>query len=320
MPDRAVLGVDTSCYTTSLALMKLDGTLLADARNVLTVKPGHQGLSQSEMVYQHTRNLPELMEQLPLENIKVEAIAVSERPRPRKDSYMPAFLPGLGLARSLAKILDVPLIPSTHQHNHLYAVLWSLQQEVPEAPFLLVHISGGTTDFLRCEKEKGSPLGVSLIPLGTSIDLHAGQFIDRVGVALGLSFPTGAKLETLAEKADKPLPLKVWAEKNQLSLSGPCSAALRAVEKGANPADIALGTEQCIARGLEKVLFYLCGQQQIAAVYLCGGVSANGEIRRVLKAGLGKKQIALFAGAPRCSVDGAVGNAYLGVLKVRNAL
>lgn len=319
MPEKAVLGIDTSCYTTSLALMGETGTLLADLRKVLTVKPGHRGLSQSEMVYQHTRNLPELVEQLPLHDVKLEAICVSERPRPRDDSYMPAFLPGLGLGRSLAKVLQIPRIDSTHQHNHLYAVLWSLEQKLTDR-FLLVHISGGTTDFLLCKKEIENPLGVSFTPLGTSIDLHAGQFIDRVGVALGLSFPTGSQLEMLAQKATKPIPFKVWTEQNQMSLSGPCSAALRAIQQGADPAAVALGTEQCIAQGLANVLLHLCKKKSIQNVYLCGGVSANKEIRRLLQAHLATMHVKVCAGAPSCSVDGAIGNAWLGVQKVRNFL
>ncbi len=319
MPEKAILGIDTSCYTTSLALMGEDGVLLADCRKVLTVSHGRKGLAQSEMVYQHTRNLPALVEQLPLRDVDVEVICVSERPRPREDSYMPAFLPGLGLGRSLAKILHIPRIDSTHQHNHLYAVLWSLKQK-PRERFLLAHISGGTTDFLLCKKEIENPLGVSFTPLGTSIDLHAGQFIDRVGVALGLSFPTGAQLETLAKKAGKPLPLKVWTAQNQMSLSGPCSAALRAIQQGADPAAVALGTEQCIARGLANVLLHLCKKESIQDVYLCGGVSANHEIRQQLQKNLVPSSIKIWAGTPACSVDGAVGNAWLGVQKVRNFL
>ena len=73
---------------------------------------------------------------------------------------------------------------------------------------------------------------VRLTPEGTSIDLHAGQFIDRVGVALGLAFPAGAALEKLAETAAKAYPLPVWTKESQLSLSGPCTKALRAAQQG----------------------------------------------------------------------------------------
>ncbi|WP_289049535.1 O-sialoglycoprotein endopeptidase [uncultured Acidaminococcus sp.] len=317
MPNKeVVLGLDTSCYTTSVALMDLTGSLVADARRLLTVKPGHRGLAQSEMVFQHTRNLPDLVEQLDLTGLTVRAIGVSAKPRPREDSYMPAFLTGLGMARSLGKLLRVPVHRFTHQHNHMYAGLWSVGREAPDR-FLLVHISGGTTDFLLCEKQSDGRF--TLTPQGTSIDLHAGQFIDRVGVALGLPFPCGPHLEKLAEEAREPYPLKVWTQEAQLSLSGPCSQALRAVEKGADPASLALGVERAISRGLSRTLFYVCKQQELHQVLLAGGVSANGELRRQIGDYLQKRQIELWGPDPKYSVDGAVGNAWAAVLAERQA-
>lgn len=317
MPNKeVVLGLDTSCYTTSVALMDLTGSLVADVRRLLTVKPGHRGLAQSEMVFQHTRNLPDLVEQLDLTGLTVRAIGVSAKPRPREDSYMPAFLTGLGLARSLGKVMGIPVYHFTHQHNHMYAGLWSVGKTAPDR-FLLVHISGGTTDFLLCEKQADGHFTLS--PQGTSIDLHAGQFIDRVGVALGLPFPCGPHLEKLAEEAREPYPLKVWTQEAQLSLSGPCSQALRAVEKGADPASLALGVERAISRGLSRTLFYVCQQENLHQVLLAGGVSANGELRRQIGDYLQKRQIELWAPDPKYSVDGAVGNAWAAVLEERQA-
>ena len=59
---KVFLGIDTSCYTTSVAIMNEDGELIGEARQILSVKPGHCGLQQSEMVFLHTRNLPRLVE------------------------------------------------------------------------------------------------------------------------------------------------------------------------------------------------------------------------------------------------------------------
>ncbi|WP_288274509.1 hypothetical protein [uncultured Acidaminococcus sp.] len=139
--EEAVLGLDTSCYTTSAALMDLHGHLLGDQRRLLRVKPGHRGLAQSEMVFQHTRNLPDLLEALDLSGVQVKAIGVSAKPRPREESYMPAFLVGLGMARSLGKLMGLPVHRFTHQHNHMFAGLWSVGKPAPDR-FLLVHISG----------------------------------------------------------------------------------------------------------------------------------------------------------------------------------
>ena len=93
MKQKVFLGIDTSCYTTSVAVLNEAGELVGEARKILDVKPGRCGLQQSEMVFQHTRNLPNLMESvLAGKDYEIVAIGVSGYPRPIENSYMPAFL------------------------------------------------------------------------------------------------------------------------------------------------------------------------------------------------------------------------------------
>ena len=84
--------------------------------------------------------------------------------------------------------------------------------------------------------------------------MHAGQFVDRIGVALGLQFPTGPALEQLAEQAEKPLELPVSVRKLDVSLSGPATAAMRKLEAGANAASLALGVEHTLAETFARLL------------------------------------------------------------------
>mgnify|MGYP000411699526 FL=1 len=99
------------------------------------------------------------------------------------------------------------------------AGLWSAQG--PDADrFLLLHASGGTTDLLLAEKQTDSTY--ALTQAGGSKDLHAGQFVDRVGVALGLQFPAGAALEQLAATAADCIELPVAVRQGDVSLSGAC--------------------------------------------------------------------------------------------------
>ena len=69
--NEVYLGIDTSCYTTSVALIGREGGLVGEARRILQVKPGCRGLQQSEMVFQHTRNLPILLEEVLKKPLKV---------------------------------------------------------------------------------------------------------------------------------------------------------------------------------------------------------------------------------------------------------
>ena len=93
------IGIDTSCYTTSVAIFDSQEGIVTEERLLLCVKEGHRGLAQSEMVYQHVRNLPYLFDKIKNEMHSIQGIGVSAFPRRRADSYMPAFLVGKELPR-----------------------------------------------------------------------------------------------------------------------------------------------------------------------------------------------------------------------------
>ncbi len=309
-----VLGIDTSCYTTSVAVLDLAGNLVADQRKILTVAEGKCGLQQSEMVYQHTRNLPELMAGIDFSQLNIQAVAATRQPRPLAESYMPAFLTGWGLGQNLAKVLNVPIYALSHQENHLLAGLWSAQGP-KTSRFLMLHASGGTTDILRVEINEAQK--ITLTTVGESIDLHAGQFVDRVGVALGMHFPAGPALEKLAGEGKPTITLPVWVKDNKVSFSGVCTKAVRLAQDGAVPADLALATEVVLGKAMGKVLGNICQAQQVSDVLLVGGVSANQLIRELITTALAKNKIKTFVPKPRYSGDGAVGAAYYALLQVR---
>ena len=331
---KVFLGIDTSCYTTSVALMDEAGSLLGEARQILSVKPGHCGLQQSEMVFQHTRNLPRLMEEavgqvLGLAQVssandvmygehaaglagfakagyELAAIGVSGYPRPLENSYMPAFLAGMSVARSMAAVTGAKLHVLSHQENHLEAGLWSAGGPKVER-FLLLHASGGTTDVLLAERQQDGRYRITEV--GGSLDLHAGQFVDRIGVALGLQFPTGPALEALAQQAELPLELPVSVRKLQVSLSGPCTAALRKLEAGAEPAALALGVEHALAETFARVLRNGAQEYRVRDVLLVGGVGSNKYIRQHVEMKLAKLRypVRLWVPEGRYSCDNATG-------------
>ena len=119
-----VLGIDTSCYTTSVACFGEAGVLY-DGRTLLPVRKGDRGLRQSEGVFLHTRQLPPLVEAAfsAVSPDDIAAVACSRAPVDREDSYMPVFLTGVGVARALAASLRVPLLLLDHQSGHVRAAL-----------------------------------------------------------------------------------------------------------------------------------------------------------------------------------------------------
>ncbi len=309
MSRKVYLGLDTSCYTTSVAVLAEDGGLLGEARRILSVKPGRCGLQQSEMVFQHTRNLPELVESvLQGKAYELAAIGVSGYPRPLENSYMPAFLAGLSVARSLAALTGAKLEIISHQENHLEAGVWSACGPWAQR-FLLLHASGGTTDLLLAERQDNGRCLITQV--GGSIDLHAGQFVDRVGVALGLQFPAGAALERLAADAEARAELPVSVRKLTVSLSGPCTAALRALERGTDGAALALGVEYALGETFARLLRNGAAAYDVQDALLVGGVDSNQYIRQHVEAKLAKRGVRLWVPEGRFSCDNAAGCAAL---------
>lgn len=310
------LGIDTSCYTTSVCLLGDDGRVVQDERRILTVPSGGRGLSQSHMVYQHTRNLPELMERLrpALKGNRIGAIGVTNQPRRREDSYMPAFLAGLGCARSLAAMLQVPLYPISHQENHLLAALRPLGT-VPEASFTGLHLSGGTTDLLHAVADEE---GLSISRIGGTSDISAGQFIDRVGVALGFPFPAGVHLDAMARKGSMDIKgSRVFCRNGEISYSGPESQAQRQIARGtADCCAMSCWTLRTVWNGLQELLDtgLSGGMDKLVAV---GGVMSNGFLRSQLQRYASRHHVQVILAPDGYSADNASGAAFWAFWKER---
>lgn len=310
MADTAYIGLDTSCYTTSLAAVAEGGRLVAEERQLLAVPPGEKGLSQGAMIFQHLQNLPELVPRFfaALAGYRVAAVAASIKPRPVAGSYMPVFSVGRALGTALAAALGVPFWPTTHQEGHVLAGMWSAGL-VTTAPFLACHLSGGTSEILLVEPH--SQGGLELRLLGGSTDLNAGQLIDRVGVLLGLSFPCGPALEELARAATGEEGVTIPSSVRGLffSFSGAETHARRLLERGAPPAAVARAVERCIAKTVEKALRQAVAATGVKDILLVGGVAANAYLRARLQERLTHPAVGarLFFASPRYSADNAVG-------------
>lgn len=303
------LGIDTSAYTTSAALVNSSGALVWENRKVLKVLSGERGLAQSEAFFQHVQNLPEVMKGISADHwSKIVGIGVSGAPRPVQGSYMPVFTAGVAAAGTIANCLQKELFITTHQEGHLSAGIESAEFDSEE--FLAVHISGGTTEILKVKRPNKWKLDIEI--LGGTTDLHAGQFIDRVGVSLGLGFPTGRELEKLAlassDKAASLLPSSVKGYK--VSFSGVEAAAQRMIAQKIPPSDVARAVEGCIARTITKIVDKAVAETGMIKVLMVGGVSANNYLRTEIAKRL-KNKAELFWAEPSWSSDNAIGVAFL---------
>lgn len=309
------LGIDTSCYTTSVAITS-GGEVVWDGRVPLVVSDGALGLRQSDALFQHVRNLPALLEEsfavARARESDIRSVAASVSPRRAEGSYMPVFLASGGFGQSVAAALGKPLHRISHQEAHIAAGAWS--SGMPRTGrFLALHLSGGTTELLDVHwPGEGGPFDVRII--GGTDDLNAGQFIDRVGVAMGLPFPAGPELERLARAGESgTVRIPVSVRGTSVSFSGPCSSALRALELGARREDVASAVLSSVAEAVARMCAAGLSSTEVPALLVSGGVAANAVVRRTVTAALSEDRpsVRVYFAKPEYARDNAVGAALL---------
>lgn len=319
-----ILGIDTSNYTTSVAITDHNGNITADRRKLLTVKQGERGLRQSDALFQHMENLPEMLLELfeQTDKDRIGAVSASSRPRPVEGSYMPVFKSGVNYGKVMAAGLGVPFFAFSHQEGHLEAVRRGSSLS-DETEYLAYHLSGGTCELLHVRDR-------SIEILGGSRDLSFGQVLDRIGVFLGLDFPAGKEMDRIAvEKRDKlngpsGIALTSRSEKGrgalkkipidglEINLSGMETQCRRELEKGADRDmliyELFLNISVCLCRLTEKAV----EETDCSRILFTGGVSASRFVREEIERYFDGKPLQLVFGDAALSSDNAVGVSFLG--------
>ena len=304
-------GIDTSNYTTSAALCDEDGRIFANIKIPLPVKNGECGLRQSDAVFAHIKNLPELTERLAesLGGKSLAAVAVSSKPRDAEDSYMPCFLSGVSAASMLAAGANVPLYKTSHQQGHImaaYHTSGACDAEVllKHGAFIAFHVSGGTTE---CVLVKSGESGFDITLLGGTADLNAGQAIDRIGVSLGLKFPCGPALEELALRCNGKIKgIKISVKERICNLSGLENNAARMIASGTPREEVASYVFHFIAATLARIAENARLDVGDLPIVWAGGVMSNSIIKRELS-----RLDNVFFTEPQYSSDNAVGVALI---------
>lgn len=309
------LGIDTSNYTTSLALYNCSNNIIVQSKKLLPVKEGQLGLRQSDAVFHHTQQLPDLLEKLVcgIDTSQIVGIGVSSRPRNVQGSYMPCFTTGYSLARSIANILNVKLYETSHQVGHILAALYSADKmEFVNEKFIAFHISGGTTDCLLVNPSEESLLKIT--ELGSSLDLKAGQAVDRTGLMLGLKFPCGKELERLAVNSDKHYKIKPVIRDNNCCLSGVENQCKAMRENGEKPEDIAKYCLSYIYYTVKKMTETALSNNGELPVVFAGGVMSNKYIRNKITKDFNN----VYFAEPDFSCDNASGIALYAFLRSKD--
>jgi N6-L-threonylcarbamoyladenine synthase len=274
-----ILGLESSCDDTSVALVDSDRRILAQA--VAGQNAAHQpygGVVPEIAARAHVEILPgmirRVLDEAGISIDDVDAIAATAGPG-LIGGVMVALLAGKGLALAAGK----PLIAVNHLEGH--ALSPRLADPDLEFPYLLLLVSGG-----HCQLLEVSGVG-DYRRLATTIDDAAGEAFDKAAKLLGLGYPGGPAIEKLAEQGDAgavPLPRPlVGSGEPHFSFAGLKSAVQRAVASGDyRPEDVASSFQQAVVDCLADRTALALGKTDAPALVVAGGVAANSAIRKAL--------------------------------------
>jgi N6-L-threonylcarbamoyladenine synthase len=312
-----VLGIETSCDETGVAIYDSEAGLLADCLySQVEIHAKYGGVIPELASRDHIRKtlplIEEVIEKAGIDASEIEGVAYTAGP-----GLVGALLVGAAIGRTLGMAWDVPTIGVHHMEGHLLAPM--LEPEPPEFPFVALLVSGGHTQLVKVG-------GIGQYELlGESLDDAAGEAFDKVGKMLGLPYPGGPHVAKLAQKGDPtrfdfPRPminrpgldfsfsgLKTYVRNTITSLR---DEAGELAEQDA--ADIARAFEEAVVNTLSSMCRRALEETGYKKLIIAGGVSANLRLREVLEEAMAKVDGRLFYAQLKYCTDNGAMIAYAG--------
>ena len=316
-----VLGIETSCDETGIALYDTERGLLGQALfSQVDLHAVYGGVVPELASRDHVqRVLPltrEVLAQAGCQASEIDAVAYTAGP-----GLAGALLVGACTARALAFSWGVPALPVHHMEGHLLAPL--LEEDGPDFPFVALLVSGGHTMLLEA-----TALGDYHL-LGESLDDAAGEAFDKAAKMMGLPYPGGPQVAKLAEQGNPqrftfPRPM-VDRPGLDMSFSGLKTYCLNTIAacKGegelsdTDRADICRAFEEAVVDTLVIKCRRAMEQTGLKTLVMAGGVSANRRLREKLQQALGDRGVRVFYPAPQYCTDNGAMIAFAGACRLR---
>jgi N6-L-threonylcarbamoyladenine synthase len=312
-----VLGIETSCDETGVAVYDTERGLLADAlHSQVDLHAVYGGVVPEIASRDHIRCLLPLVEEVlaEAEIVRPDAIAYTAGP-----GLVGALMVGGGMANGLGLAWDCPVIPVHHMEGHLLAPM--LEDNPPEFPFLALLVSGGHTMLIAVHS-----LGEYEL-LGTTLDDAVGEAFDKSAKLLGLPYPGGPALAALAESGDEtafalPRPM-LNRSGSDFSFSGLKTAVMLTVKRAEKEgifqdqrADIAASFQRAAVDTLVGRALQAAKRERLDRVVIAGGVGANRLLRQEMSRRFDGK--VFYPRMEFCTDNGAM-IAFAGALRLADA-
>ncbi len=300
MKDIIILGIESSCDETSVAIVKNGREVLSNVINTqISIHELYGGVVPEIASRNHVQNIsPVMKEALKEANIKIEdvdAIACTYGP-----GLVGALLVGVSYAKALSYAANKPLIGINHIQGHIAANYITYKDLKP--PFLTLLISGGNTQLVLVKDYTEFEI------LGKTKDDAVGEAFDKIARVIGLGYPGGPKMDKLAQEGTPNIELpKVHVEGLDFSFSGLKTAIINLHHKtpDINKADLAASFEKDVADILLENTKRAVKQTNIRKIALAGGVSANSYIRHAFKELEEKEKIEVYYPELKLCTDNA---------------
>jgi N6-L-threonylcarbamoyladenine synthase len=314
-----VLGVESSCDETGVALYDTEAGLLAHALHTqIAMHADYGGVVPELASRDHIRRVVPLLRQTLADSGRqlgdIDAITYTRGP-----GLAGALLVGSAFAEGLATALNVPTLPVHHLEGHLLSPL--LSADPPTFPFVALLVSGGHTQLMRVT-------GVGQYELlGETLDDAAGEAFDKSAKLLGLPYPGGALLSQLAEQGtpgiyELPRPMQHSGDLN-FSFSGLKTAVLTLVREQGQPlteafkADAARAFQEAIVEVLVKKSLKALKQTGLKQLVVAGGVGANKQLRATLDDEARRKRFRVYYPELEFCTDNGAMIALAGCLRLQ---
>lgn len=265
-----ILGIESTAHTASVGIVDGGARVLGMASDMY--RPPAGGIHPREAANHHVELLPGLVERALAEAkvapAELEAVAFAQGP-----GLGPCLRAGATVARTLALLWDKPLVPVNHcvAHVEIARVLSGLDDP------MLLYASGGNTQVIAYGSGRYRVLGETL-------DVGIGNFLDKLWIALGGTFPGGPAIEAKAKEGSELIALPYSVHGMDVAFSGMMTAALAHRAKGARLEDLAYSVEVTAYSMLTEITERALAHRRRTDVVLGGGVACNGRLREMVRA------------------------------------
>lgn len=295
-----VLGIESTAHTASVGVVDERAQVLALCSDMY--KPAKGGIHPREAANHHVDVLPELVDRAMadahLNPREIEAVAFAQGP-----GLGPCLRAGATVARTLSLAWHRPLVPVNHCVAHVEVARALSGFEDP----LLLYASGGNTQVIAYGRGRYRVLGETL-------DIGVGNFLDKLWIGLGGTFPGGPALEAEARAGRELLPLPYSVHGMDVAFSGMLTATLALHAKGLPRADLAYSVESTAYAMLTEITERALAHRRKAEVVLGGGVACNARLREMVRAMAEARGAEMFAPPRSLCVDNGAMIAWTGSL------